>query len=107
MKAYSYDGSGGEPEIMGNIGFCADGTGLYGGNITLTSYIWEYLGNPCPQEICDYGSQDEYHKADTNSDNLIDMPELMSFISRWKTNDNVTKQEVEEARNFWYGGGNY
>ncbi len=35
-------------------GFCADGKGLYGGNITLTSYIWEYLGNPCPSEICNY-----------------------------------------------------
>jgi chitodextrinase len=35
-------------------GFCADETGLYGGPITLTSYIWEYLGNPIPQEI--YGS---------------------------------------------------
>ncbi len=38
----------------GKRGFCADGKGLYGGNITLTSYIWEYLGNPCPPEICDY-----------------------------------------------------
>jgi hypothetical protein len=35
-------------------GFCADGSGLYGGPITLTSYIWEYLGNPVPPEI--YGS---------------------------------------------------
>ena len=35
-------------------GFCANGTGLYGGPITLTSYIWEYLGNPCPPEICNY-----------------------------------------------------
>ena len=33
-------------------GFCADGNGLYGGPITLTSYIWEYLGNACPEEIC-------------------------------------------------------
>lgn len=33
-------------------GFCAEGTGLYGGPITLTSYIWEYLGSPCPAEIC-------------------------------------------------------
>ncbi|OGS34899.1 MAG: hypothetical protein A2293_05055 [Elusimicrobia bacterium RIFOXYB2_FULL_49_7] len=29
-------------------GFCADGRGLYGGPITLTSYIWEYLGNAAP-----------------------------------------------------------
>jgi len=36
-------------------GFCSEGTGLYGGPVTLTSYIWEYLGNPCPPEICTYG----------------------------------------------------
>lgn len=33
-------------------GFCAGGTGLYGGAVTLTSYIWEALGNACPAEIC-------------------------------------------------------
>lgn len=37
----------------GERGFCAGGTGLYGGPITLTSYIWEYLGNPCPSEFVD------------------------------------------------------
>jgi hypothetical protein len=26
----------------------------YGGSRTLTSYIWEYLGNACPAEICNY-----------------------------------------------------
>lgn len=36
----------------GKRGFCADGNGLYGGPVTLTSYIWEYLGNPCPEGIC-------------------------------------------------------
>jgi len=35
-------------------GFAGDGNGLYGGSITLTSYIWEYLGNPCPSDICNY-----------------------------------------------------
>lgn len=35
-------------------GFCADGKALYGGQVTLTSYIWEYLGNPCPLSICNY-----------------------------------------------------
>ena len=35
-------------------GFCAEGNGLYGGPLTLTSYIWEYLGNPCPADICKY-----------------------------------------------------
>jgi hypothetical protein len=37
----------------GERGFCANDTGLYGGPITLTSYIWEYLGNPCPSEFID------------------------------------------------------
>lgn len=46
MAAYTY------PGINGARGFAASGTGLYGGPITLTSYIWEYLGNPCPAGIC-------------------------------------------------------
>lgn len=33
-------------------GFAADGNGLYGGPISLTSYIWEYLGTPCPANVC-------------------------------------------------------
>ncbi len=33
-------------------GFAADGLGLYGGPVTLTSYIWEYLGTPCPASVC-------------------------------------------------------
>lgn len=51
-EAYS-----GSPEMNGARGFAASGNGLYGGPITLTSYIWEYLGNPCPAEICNYGTQ--------------------------------------------------
>ena len=33
-------------------GFAASGSGLYGGPITLTSYIWEYLGAMCPANVC-------------------------------------------------------
>ncbi len=33
-------------------GFCSTDSGLYGGNVTLTSYIWEALGNACPNDIC-------------------------------------------------------
>jgi hypothetical protein len=33
-------------------GFAADGNGLRGTPITLTSYIWEYLGNACPLDVC-------------------------------------------------------
>ena len=50
MKEYSGEG------VSGNRGFAADGNGLYEGPITLTSYIWEYLGNECPSEICNYNT---------------------------------------------------
>ena len=33
-------------------GFASKANGLYGGEITLTSYIWEYLGNACPGNLC-------------------------------------------------------
>jgi hypothetical protein len=42
----------------GNVsarGFAASGNGLYGGPKTLTSYIWEYTGTPCPTNICSGG----------------------------------------------------
>ena len=38
--------------VNGRRGFCGQGTGRYGGPLTLTSYIWEYLGSPCPTEYC-------------------------------------------------------
>ncbi|MBI4776337.1 MAG: hypothetical protein HY788_19520 [Deltaproteobacteria bacterium] len=38
--------------VNGRRGFCGQGTGRYGGPLTLTSYVWEYLGNPCPAEYC-------------------------------------------------------
>lgn len=42
MAAYTYDdGSGGDPEVTGARGFCADGE-------TLTHYIMDYLGNGDP-----------------------------------------------------------
>jgi hypothetical protein len=49
------------PAQYGNAarGFAANGNGLYGGPITLTSYIWEYLGNPCPQNICNATPDEE------------------------------------------------
>jgi hypothetical protein len=43
---------GPEESLSGARGFAAPGTGLYGGEITLTSYIWERLGLPCPEERC-------------------------------------------------------
>lgn len=52
-KMAAYTGSNGIT-ITGARGFAASDNGLYGGPITLTSYIWEYLGNECPEDICDY-----------------------------------------------------
>jgi hypothetical protein len=43
----SYAGPGGS----GARGFCANANGLNGRPLTLTSYIWEQLGNPCPGTI--------------------------------------------------------
>lgn len=43
MRTYNH------PQISGKRGFCSDGKQLNGkDDITLTSYIWEYLGNPIP-----------------------------------------------------------
>ncbi|MEA1924606.1 MAG: hypothetical protein U9M95_01925 [Candidatus Altiarchaeota archaeon] len=106
MSEYYYDNeSDGLEPLRGGRGFCANGTGLYGGNITLTSYIWEYLGNPCPPEICDYAPA--YHQADLNDDGVINMPELMVYIARWKADNGVSRKEVEEARGIWFSGGVY
>lgn len=55
MAAYSYDSG----NLSGARGFCATGTRLDGVNpITLTSYIWEYLGNEIPADI--YGADPVY-----------------------------------------------
>ena len=45
--------AGNSPAISNSTrGFAAPGNGVYGGPITLTSYIWEYLGAPCPATAC-------------------------------------------------------
>ncbi|UXI66143.1 hypothetical protein [Tahibacter amnicola] len=44
----AYSGGG----LPGARGFAAPGLGLYGGPRTLSSYIWEYLGSPCPSSAC-------------------------------------------------------
>jgi hypothetical protein len=43
----AYSGGG----LPGARGFAAPGNGLYGGPITLSSYIWEYLGSPYPIDV--------------------------------------------------------
>ena len=92
----------GSPEMSGNRGFAASGNGLYGGPITRTSYIWEYLGNPCPADICNYGTQ-TFHLADTNQNNRIEMAELIVFIGRWKSGQ-TTLTDVMEALGRWMSG---
>ena len=45
--------AGSSPAMNNSLrGFTANGTALYGGPITLTSYVWEYLGTPCPSTAC-------------------------------------------------------
>ena len=45
------------------------------------------------------------YKADTNSDKAFDMPELMAFIERWKTNDWSERQRLRKLDGFdlWAG----
>lgn len=55
MRAYTFEGnlqSGKYVEVTGNRGFTQEKTALDGGPQTLTSYIWEYLGAPCPPQVC-------------------------------------------------------
>ena len=40
------------PGLAGQRGFCTDGKQLNGSSpVTLTSYVWEYLGNPLPASL--------------------------------------------------------
>ncbi len=105
FKSYTYTGPRDDNTtgtLSGNRGFASDGNGLYGGPITLTSYIWEYLGNPCPSEICNYTqtnqtqnqtNQTVYHDSDLNQNSYIETSEIMNYISRFKTG-NVTRTDV-------------
>ncbi len=69
MSAYSPSGG-----PSGTRGFSAPGNGLYGGPITLTSYIWEYLGNLCPSEICTSSPQCS-DGIDNDGDGHTDYPD--------------------------------
>ncbi len=56
MGAYHYVGEiqdGRQVDVNGARGFAASGeVALDGEPQTLTTYIWEYLGTPCPADIC-------------------------------------------------------
>jgi hypothetical protein len=77
----SYSGSG----SVGTRGFAANGNGLYGGPLTLTSYIWEYLGNACPADICGGGSTPPStpKTGDLNSDNAVDILDYNLLVSHF------------------------
>ena len=79
--------------VDGKRGFCADGNGLYGGPITLTSYIWEYLGNECPEEIC-------FNKNNETSNENISSTELLVYIEKWIDGD-VSTSNLFEVVNIW------
>ncbi len=101
-KMAQYFWSNSSTSINGTKGFAAPGNDLYGGPVTLTSYIWEYLGNPCPSDICNYTqtnqtqnqtNQTVYHESDLNQNSYIETSEIMSYISRFKLG-NVTRTNV-------------
>ncbi|MEZ4249960.1 MAG: hypothetical protein R3B99_17140 [Polyangiales bacterium] len=55
MGAYRFEGAlqdGREVSVRGDRGFAAPGNALDGGPRTLSAYVWEYLGAPCPAERC-------------------------------------------------------
>ncbi len=105
----SYYYTDGVYAINGKRGFAADGNGLYGGNITLTSYIWEYLGNPCPSDICNYTqtnqtqNQTVYHEADLNQNSYIETSEIMNYISQFKLGTVTRANVLEAVSNFFRG----
>lgn len=74
MRTYSYsDPNGVRPAITGARGFCADGKQLNGvDDITLTSYIWEYLGNKIPRDI--YNTR---QAGDINGDGTVDPADVI------------------------------
>lgn len=79
--------------VNGKRGFCSDGVGLYGGPITLTSYIWEYLGNPCPADILSPPVPDI--KAN-GSDGLVSIGSNDSLVVSVSLNDgNYSNQDAD------------
>jgi hypothetical protein len=57
--------------LSGTRGFSAPGNGLYGGPRTLTSYIWEYLGSPCPSDVCASGTSGAQPPAAPNGVRIV------------------------------------
>jgi hypothetical protein len=54
---------------------------------------------------CCSGTCRAFHRADTNQDGEIDMPELLTFIDRWKVSSrDVPMPELMEAIKLWKAG---
>ena len=68
---------------------------------TLTRYVWEYLGNPCPADICNYAQT--FSPADTNQNGKIEMRELIAFVGKWKSTQ-ATVDDVLTALDRWLRG---
>ncbi|MEQ1907652.1 MAG: VCBS repeat-containing protein [Vicinamibacterales bacterium] len=68
------------PGLPGARGFAAPGNALYGGPRTLTSYIWEYLGFPCPVTVCRGGRNT---KADADGDGKTDITIFRPSTNAW------------------------
>ncbi|MEA1925079.1 MAG: hypothetical protein U9M95_04345 [Candidatus Altiarchaeota archaeon] len=70
-------------------------------------YLFVVDGNGTVSEGYPVTFSVERHRADLNDDGVINMPELMIFIARWKAGDGITRSEVLEARDIWFSGGVY
>ena len=68
------------PGLPGPRGFAAPGNALYGGPRTLTSYIWEYLGSPCPTTMC-RGKRSV--KVDADGDGKTDIAIFRPTTNAW------------------------
>jgi hypothetical protein len=113
--------------VPGIYGFTAYNS-PFGTPNTLTSYIWEYLGNPCPEEICNafertcgdticYGEDCStcpsdcgqcpvscVHDADLPvCDGCVNIRELGLYVGRWNAGTVMITQLIEAIR-LWKAG---
>ncbi len=63
--------------VNGARGFCALGNDQFGKPLTLTRYIWQYLGNQIPCEIYDECSSSNQYRADVDNNSQINTTDAM------------------------------